>query len=642
MHTRPLVSLLLAAGLLLGLVVGPVATPTLAAGVAVSSDNPGDPARDLWPDLAAAPSGRLTAAWVFDRDASDIKRQVRVATSTNGGAAWSAEAVVFDGGSGVYLESPRIVYDPAGNAHLVFMYGLAANRTIHYRYLPAGAEPVPAGNWQAGQVACTNCLTPDLAVGPDGSVYVLYESPSGYLGIRRTSGVSGAWGPERRIATGQRLKGSLAVSPDNRLHVACYDVDRDRVLYARYTAYDSFAQEALVDLGASGEEPDIAAGAGNRVHIVWEQQDGVRYREVVNNVLGDQAELAGQAAGRRDVAVRADATGKVYVAWSRDLEDAPLASIVERQRVNGTWQRGTRLAGSVDAKARYPQYGQSLDGSVNLIFVEANVVKFQGRTSSTGATPSPVPTATATPQPAASPTPTRTASPTPTRTVTTAPAPVRRPAPPPPSPAPAAPAPPPGQSDAAYFPETGHFLYGTFKAFWERNGGLAVFGFPLTEAGQEVDPATGQVTTAQYFERQRFEHHPEHAGTPYEVLLGRLGVDKALHGGLTATAPFAPLAEGGSAGDCLFLEATRHRMCHAFRAYWESHGLEFGDEGVSYREALALFGFPISEEFTDPASGLVVQYFERARFEYHPNNPEPYRVLLTRLGADLAAPAGGG
>ena len=27
----------------------------------------------------------------------------------------------------------------------------------------------------------------------------------------------------------------------------------------------------------------------------------------------------------------------------------------------------------------------------------------------------------------------------------------------------------------------------------------------------------------QYFERARFEHHPEHAGTPYEVLLGHLG-----------------------------------------------------------------------------------------------------------------------
>ena len=32
----------------------------------------------------------------------------------------------------------------------------------------------------------------------------------------------------------------------------------------------------------------------------------------------------------------------------------------------------------------------------------------------------------------------------------------------------------------------------------------------------------------------------------------------------------------------------------AFRAPWQSHGLESGDPGVSFRESLALFGYPIS------------------------------------------------
>jgi hypothetical protein len=76
------------------------------------------------------------------------------------------------------------------------------------------------------------------------------------------------------------------------------------------------------------------------------------------------------------------------------------------------------------------------------------------------------------------------------------------------------------------------------------------------------------------------------------------------------------------------------------RPYWEEHGRELGDPGVSERESLALFGYPISEEFIDPATGLVTQYFERARFEWHPNNPEPYRVLLGRLAADRLAAFG--
>jgi hypothetical protein len=32
-----------------------------------------------------------------------------------------------------------------------------------------------------------------------------------------------------------------------------------------------------------------------------------------------------------------------------------------------------------------------------------------------------------------------------------------------------------------------------------------------------------------------------------------------------------------------------------------------------------------------------VQYFERAHFEYHPENKTPYAVLLGRVGATYAA-----
>jgi hypothetical protein len=74
-----------------------------------------------------------------------------------------------------------------------------------------------------------------------------------------------------------------------------------------------------------------------------------------------------------------------------------------------------------------------------------------------------------------------------------------------------------------YFPETGHNLGGAFKRFWEAHGGLAQFGYPKTEPFREVNPADGRIYTVQYFERNRFEYHPEQAGTQYEVLLGLLG-----------------------------------------------------------------------------------------------------------------------
>lgn len=89
---------------------------------------------------------------------------------------------------------------------------------------------------------------------------------------------------------------------------------------------------------------------------------------------------------------------------------------------------------------------------------------------------------------------------------------------------------------------------------------------------------------------------------------------------------------------CEFFATTGHLVCGDFMQYWESHGLDFGDPGISFRESLALSGYPISEQFTDPQTGLMTQYFERAVFEYHPDNPSAYKVLLKRLGAaELAA-----
>jgi hypothetical protein len=185
-------------------------------------------------------------------------------------------------------------------------------------------------------------------------------------------------------------------------------------------------------------------------------------------------------------------------------------------------------------------------------------------------------------------------------------------------------------SNWVYFPETRQYLAGPFRTFWERSGGLPVFGYPLTaETSEDGRPA-------QYFERQRFEYHAENRGTPYEVLLGLLGRAEAERRGLLDHPAFQPLP-GPPRPDCLWFAETGHQACAGFRAYWERHGLEFGDPGVSFRESLALFGYPISEEFIDPATGLVTQYFERARFEWHPDNPEPYQVLLGRLGAAMVA-----
>jgi glucose/arabinose dehydrogenase len=77
---------------------------------------------------------------------------------------------------------------------------------------------------------------------------------------------------------------------------------------------------------------------------------------------------------------------------------------------------------------------------------------------------------------------------------------------------------------ATYVAETHHNLQGPLADYWRRNGGIPVFGYPLSEVFVEVSATDGKPYRVQYFERNRLEYHPEFAGTDAEVLLGLLGV----------------------------------------------------------------------------------------------------------------------
>jgi len=70
--------------------------------------------------------------------------------------------------------------------------------------------------------------------------------------------------------------------------------------------------------------------------------------------------------------------------------------------------------------------------------------------------------------------------------------------------------------------------------------------------------------------------------------------------------------------------ATHFTVRGTFLDYWTSHG------------GLPQQGYPISNVYGEPSAtdgkSYTVQYFERAVFEYHPENRPPYDVLLSLLG----------
>ena len=178
-----------------------------------------------------------------------------------------------------------------------------------------------------------------------------------------------------------------------------------------------------------------------------------------------------------------------------------------------------------------------------------------------------------------------------------------------------------------------------FKAYWETHGlsvpgldaygrSLQLFGLPLTAPRIETNSG-GHTVLTQWFERARFELHPQFAGTPYEVELSLLG-NQATYDQQEKTA-FQPVASFPATAEAMFFPQTGHGLSLDFKRFWEANG------------ALPIFGYPISEVFQqqNPSDGQSynVQYFERARFEYHPANPPDYQVELGLLGHQLIATA---
>ncbi|MDQ6693233.1 MAG: hypothetical protein M3014_02255 [Chloroflexota bacterium] len=177
--------------------------------------------------------------------------------------------------------------------------------------------------------------------------------------------------------------------------------------------------------------------------------------------------------------------------------------------------------------------------------------------------------------------------------------------------------------DGIYFPLVGHNMRGGFRDYWLAHGGLEQFGYPLTEEYMEVSPTDRKLYIVQYFERARFEFHPENHD-PYRILLGLLGY--TVTPGRNGEMAFQPHGSNSDAGNVYFPE-TRHNMPKELAVYWQTHG------------GLPVYGYPISEPFIEASKSdgktYLVQYFERNRLEYHPELPEVYRVSLGLLGSEV-------
>lgn len=182
--------------------------------------------------------------------------------------------------------------------------------------------------------------------------------------------------------------------------------------------------------------------------------------------------------------------------------------------------------------------------------------------------------------------------------------------------------------------QTGFCIDAAIAPYWERNGGLPVFGYPISTPQEHT--IAGKTIRTQYFERHRIEVHP--LAAPYTIQLGRVGAEE-LHAryatdNLVGSEGTAAERTRGAQPGCTWFAETGHAVCGAVLTFWKTHGVSLDTRpGWSYAENLALWGYPLSPELTETNDGktVTVQYFERGRLELHPENKPPYTVLAGLL-----------
>lgn len=154
-----------------------------------------------------------------------------------------------------------------------------------------------------------------------------------------------------------------------------------------------------------------------------------------------------------------------------------------------------------------------------------------------------------------------------------------------------------------------------FRAYYDQHGGENFFGRPISQALN----VNGR--TIQWFERARLEEWPEYANTAYAIQSGRLGAE------FTKDVIFPKQTFFVSQPGIHYFAETEHGLRDRFLEFWEQNG------------GLDMLGYPIGDEVQEQLPDgqiYTVQYFERGRIEWHPQQAgTSFEMQLGLLGRAL-------
>lgn len=240
-------------------------------------------------EVVADPSGMVHVFWAYgapDAEEEGWAQAIYYTRQENG--AWSDPVDVLISPGGRVARMHSVAADSQGYLHIAWSGG---NAIFYSRAYAPQAGLATAWAAPVALISNVSVLAPALAIGPDGSLYVVWTQANAGLVLVRSDDGGQSWSLPQVIFQADRnnelaSSGRIAVDDRGRLHVVLtYAINDPQARYGRTDAHLLYYLRSE-DRGATWSEPflvtpepdfgeiNVATFGEDTVHLVWNGRAG--------------------------------------------------------------------------------------------------------------------------------------------------------------------------------------------------------------------------------------------------------------------------------------------------------------------------------------------------------------------------------
>ncbi|MGQ9582932.1 MAG: hypothetical protein ACUVV6_05385, partial [Thermoplasmatota archaeon] len=283
------------------------------------------------PDVAVGPDGTVWVVWMDNRSGDE---DIYMATSTDGGSTFSPNTRVDDGPPGTNQSHPSIAISGSGRVAVAWEDTRGGDRDIRCAFSDGGSSFGPSSRVNT-DLSGREQLRPRLAADQGGEFHIVwYDNRSGDFDIYYARSQGASILPEIRVdssgdkRTFQALP-DVAVGPDGRVHVVWHDNGSGyfRVQHSYTQDGRTFSVSAMIDpppgAGRDQYQPQLAIGGDGVIHVAWHDwrygDPDIFYANSTNGGASFNAPVRVDDTAREVVSyspvIGVDSLGEVHVAW---------------------------------------------------------------------------------------------------------------------------------------------------------------------------------------------------------------------------------------------------------------------------------------------------------------------------------------